>query len=88
MAGVTLPDESSVEYVPALKQEYMRLFDEQANSLSVVDQVKAMEVRLQDRMIKQMEDMESSFKLYEKHTVLRSLYASAKKMENFQVKFV
>lgn len=40
----------------------MRLLNEQSSATSVLDQVKAMEARLQDRMVKQMEDMESSFK--------------------------
>lgn len=62
MAGVNLPDEDSAEFLPALKSEYAKLVDEKNTALSITDQFKAMEARMQDRLEKQISAMENSFK--------------------------
>lgn len=58
----SLPDESSAEFLPALKREYARLVDEQSHAMSVHDQFKAMEARFQQRIDDKIEDLSDTLK--------------------------
>lgn len=56
----SLPDESSAEFVPALKKEYERLRDEKLHAMSLNDQLKAMEARFQQHIDDKIDDLSSS----------------------------
>lgn len=58
----SLPDESSEEFLPALKREYDRLMQEQSSAQSMHDYFKSMESRLLQLIEDKMGGLENTFK--------------------------
>lgn len=58
----SLLDESSDEFIPALKKENDRLLAEQASAQTMHDHIKSMELRLQQRIEDKMGGLEDTFK--------------------------